>query len=394
MKSIAKYSSIAAAMLLAQQASAVDIVVTGSTAFRSATHTAIQNMMTGETVVHNHASALNSAGVATFKGSIAGITETVYVYCSWSGSATGIAAVANSTLVPVIDAAATDAAPQGVVTPGIASNSTKLPRMAFSDVYKESTIYASAALTDQRMAVIPFRFVRNRLSSSLITNVTAQQVRALWNNNQQPLKLWTGNAADQDIVIPVGRDNGSGTRITVLAETKYGVGNPVQQWNMTTTGSAGTGSVVSARIWPVGLGVGSTLPGNGGYSSGGDIAPFMGMESSSIDLLDENGDEIVADVPVTILGYLGLGDTTTATNNGAVALTYEGVAYSANAVYEGNYTLWGYLHFYYPTLTTDETSFRTAMATQLANGTVLGSNGLLLSAMHCARTSDGGVVTP
>ena len=36
MKSFFKYSVIASAMLLAQQASAVDIVITGSTAFRSA----------------------------------------------------------------------------------------------------------------------------------------------------------------------------------------------------------------------------------------------------------------------------------------------------------------------------------------------------------------------
>jgi len=395
MKSLFKYSAIAAAMLLAQQAAAVDIVITGSTAFRSATHTAIANMMTGETVAHSHATALSSANQSTFKGTIAGISGTVYVFCSWSGSATGIIAVANSTAVSVITAGQVDALSSGTTNANITPSSTMVPRMAFSDVYKESTSAASAALTDSRPAVIPFRFVKNRGSSASLTNVTAQHYRSLWNNNTAPLGLFTGNIADTTTVISLGRDNGSGTRITVMAESKFGIGNLVQQWKATTTGTAGsTGVVTKAQIWGVGDGVGSTVAGNGGYSSGSNIATVMGCTSSGVELYEADGTSLIDTKDVILLSYMGLSDTSTATGTGATALPYEGVNYTADAVYNGSYTLWGYLHLYYPTLTTDESTFRTGLNTQLASSSVLGANGLLFSAMQCARTSDGGIVTP
>lgn len=397
MKSIFKYSALALALAGAQQASAEEFVLTGSTAFRSATYSALQAIMTGETIVHSHASSLSSSNQATFKGTYPGIAGTTYVYCSWSGSATGVIATANNTPVSVISQATVDAQTAGSTTANIAPNDTKLPRFAFSDVYKESTSAASAALTDSRPAVIPFRFVRNRASGG-ITNVTAQQVRALWNNNSQPLALFTGNPADTDRVIGVGRDNGSGTRITVLAETKYGIGNLVQQWKVTTSGSpspAGTGSAISAQIWGLNDGVGATAEGNGGYSSGGNIATILGTESSAINLFEADGvTSIDTGVPVTILAWLGLNDAATAITNQAVGLSYEGVPYSATAVYEGQYTLWGYLHLYYKTPIGSETTFRTALAgaSGLGNATVLGTNGLLFSAMQCARGSDGGIV--
>jgi hypothetical protein len=398
MKSFLKYSAIALAMGLAQQASAVDIVITGSTAFRGPTHTAITNLMGGSANcrrIHSHASTLNSANQATFKGNITGITGTVYVYCSWSGSATGVIAVANSTPVSAISATLVDAVALGSTTAATSPDTTKIAKMAFSDVYKESTSAANAALNDSTPAVIPFRFVRNRDSSSGITNVTAQQVRALWVSGTQDLALFTGVPTDTKKVIAVGRDNGSGTRITGLAETKYGIGNLVTQWNITTTGANGAGTVTTAQVWPVGLGVGSADAGNGGYSSGGDIANLMTMSSASVNRLDENGDAIDGPIPVDILGWLGLSDTSnaTATNGtgGATALTYEGVPYSANAVYEGAYTLWGYLHLYYGSLTGDETVFRTGINTQFA-GSALGGNGLFIANMKVQRLADGGLV--
>ena len=396
MKSILKHSSVALAILLAGHASAADIVITGSTAFRSATHSGIVAMMGGTpTVVHAHASSLGSANQATFKGVIPGVAGTSYVFCSWSGSATGIIDVANSTPVSVISKTIVDAATLNVTTPGIAADTTATPRMAFSDAYKESTSAASAALTDSRPAVIPFRFVRNNGSSANITNMTAQLYRALYNNAIVPLSMFTGNPADADYVIGVGRNNGSGTRITVMAETKFGIGNLVQQWKATTTGSTGSGSVVSAQIWAAGDGTGSTIAGNGGFSSGSNISSLMGFTSASIDLYDSDGvSAIDSGVPVHIIGYAGISDSNTAVTNGGVALPYEGVTYSPDSVYNGHYTLWGYLHLYYPTLTSDENTFRLALNTQLANASVLGTNGLLFNSMNVARSSDGGIVSP
>ncbi len=394
MKSIVKYSVLALAIAGAQQAAAEDFVLTGSTAFRSATYSALQAIMTNETISHTGTS-LSSANQATFKGTIAGVTGGPhYVYCSWSGSATGVIAAAAGSNVTVITQANVDSFAANTINASQSTGGTKAARFAFSDVYKESTSAASAALTDSRPAVIPFRFLKNRLSGAF-TNVTAQQVRALWNSNTMPRALFTGNSADTDIVLGVGRDNGSGTRITVLAETKFGIGNLVQQWKVTTTGTAGSGSSTSAQIWPLNDGVGSTAEGNGGYSSGSNIATIMGMESATVDTFEANGAAIEEDIPVTFLAWLGLNDAATAITNGATGLTYEGVAYSPAAVYEGAYTNWGYLHLYYPSPVGSETNFRTSLvgASGLGNSTVLGTNGLRFVDMACARGADGGIVT-
>jgi hypothetical protein len=394
MKSIVKYSVLALAIAGAQQAAAEDFVLTGSTAFRSATYSALQAIMTNETISHTGAT-LSSANQATFKGTIAGVTGGPhYVYCSWSGSATGVIAAAAGSNVTVITQANVDGFAANTINANQSTGGNKAARFAFSDVYKESTTAASASLTDSRPAVIPFRFLKNRLSPAF-TNVTAQHVRSLWNNNQVQRALFTGNSADTDPVFCIGRDNGSGTRITVLAETKYGINNLVQQWKVTTTGSAGSGSATSAQIWAIGDGVGSTAEGNGGYSSGSNIATILGMESSTVDTFEANGTTAIdTDIPVTILGYLGLSDASTAITNGATGLTYDGVAYSPTAVYEGSYTLWGYLHLYYPSPVGSETAFRTSLvgASGLGNATVLGSNGLRTVDMACARGSDGGIV--
>lgn len=411
MKSLIKYTAMALALITAHQASAVDIVITGSTAFRSSTHSAIINMMGGATnarIAHSHASSLSSANQSTFKGTIAGISGDVYVFCSWSGSATGVIAVANSTPVSVVPAATVDAVALGSTQAGASASTTKTPRIAFSDVYKESTTAASATLTNQNMAVIPFRFLRNRVdvadpngnnaAIAQFTTMTAQHYRATYGNGSQPLSLFTGNPAHSGVlVLPTGRDNGSGTRITVMAETKYGIGTPVVQWkDVSVTGAAGTGTLNSAKIWAVGDGTGSTVAGNGGYSSGSGVVTNLGLTSNNFTGYEADGttESIGPNAEVVILGYAGLSDANTAIGTGAVALKYEGFDYSAAAVQNGQYTLWGYLHAYFPTLSADETTFKNGIATQFTNATTLGSNGITLSSMLVGRQSDGAVVGP
>ncbi len=402
MKSLFKYSAIAAAMLLVQQASAVDIVITGSTAFRGPTHDAIANILTGETVVHSHASSLGSANQSTFKGTASGITGDVYVFCSWSGSATGVIAVANSTPVSVISASVVDAralSNPGTTLSNTLPDATMVAKMAFSDVFKESTSAASAALTDSTPAVIPFRFMKSdggatpSAAWNALTNVTAQNMRRLWNSNRVSLGLFTGDLSHTSKVFAVGRDNGSGTRITVLAETKYGINEPVQQWKVTTSG----GVVTQAQLWPEADGVGSDSPGNGGYDSGSKVFPILGSTAAAaFPLLDEAGDTIngVSTTDRIFMAWLGLKDANDAKGQGAEYLSYEGVPYSLAAVQNGQYTLWGYLHLYYPTLTTDENNFRLAINTQFANSAVLGTNGVVKDAtMRAARTFDGGVIS-
>jgi hypothetical protein len=280
---------------------------------------------------------------------------------------------------------------------------TATAKYAFSDVFQSSTATTTPALTDTIMAVIPFSWVANRLSTGF-TNMTQQGARALFTNGFQPKSLFTGNAADADYILPVGRDIGSGTRITCLAEIKYGVNTPVQQWKITSSGSVGSGNIVSAQLWPVGDGIGSATPGNGGYTSGSTIRNFFGMTSTAsgaylgVNLIDQDGNTVANDLNVTLVSWLGVSDVATAVTNGAVRLAYEGVTYDGSnkgLIYNGRYTAWGYLHCYTPGgLNTDEVQFRSNLSTQLDNESVIGASGLRSSQMLVSRTADGAVVGP
>jgi hypothetical protein len=182
-----------------------------------------------------------------------------------------------------------------------------------------------------------------------------------------PLSLWTGDDADEgSFAYATGRDGGSGTRIVTLAETRYGINTEVVQF---------TGTVVSdvvTEVQPVG---------NGGYSSGGTMATLLGADSFS-------------NFGGYFIGYLGLPDATAAIGLGAKGLTYNGFAYSPDAVYNGTYTFWGYEYLYSLTATPGNNvgTVKTALTNAIAASP--GAAGLDPALMRVVRDSDGGDVGP
>lgn len=411
MKSILKLTALLAVLSCAQQASAATIRLTGSTAFRGGVHKAIVALMGGEAnckFAHGKIDAsptsANQAGYegadyTTIQGTLSGISGTSTVYCHWTGSATGISDVASGASIGFIPASALPGG-NGYANAAVTQPATEnaVAQIAFSDVFQSSTTVTTPSLTDTIVAIIPFSWVANRLTTDF-DNITAQQARALFTNALQPKSMFTGNPAHTDYVLPVGRDNGSGTRGTMLAETKYGVFTPVQQWKIVTSGSAGSGTVTSAQLWPVGDGEGSTSPGNGGYSSGSFIRAILGMSSTSgVELLDENGGSAGSGLAVTLVSCLGVSDAATAVANGGVRLKYDGVLYDGSnpdLIYNGQYTMWGYLHLYTNGAATgDLLTFKNGIDTQLDIPAVLGSNGLRDSQMNVFRQFDGAVVGP
>lgn len=411
MKSFLKLTAVLAALSFAQQASAATIRLTGSTAFRGGVHKAIVALMGGETnckfahgMISGATTAATQAGYegadyTVIQGTLSGISGTSTVYCHWTGSTEGIHDVATSTAISFIPATSLPGS-TGYTNAATTQSATEnaVADIAFSDVFQSSSTTTTPALTDTIVAIIPFSWVANRLTTGFDT-ITAQQARALFTNGLQPKSLFTGNAADTDYVLPIGRDNGSGTRATTLAEIKYGVFTPVQQWKIVTSGSAGSGTVTSAQLWPIGDGVGSTSAGNGGYSSGSFIRTILGMSSTSgVELLDENGASAGSGLSITLVSCLGVSDAATAVTNGGVRLKYDGVLYDGSnpsLIYEGQYTMWGYLHlFTNGAASGDLATFKSGVETQLDNTSVLGSNGLRDSQMHVGRQTDGAVVGP
>ncbi|MBK8039975.1 MAG: hypothetical protein IPK22_23015 [Verrucomicrobiaceae bacterium] len=357
MKSVIHLFTAILALSVVQQASAdLTIRLTGSTAFRPGTHKAIIAMMGGEAncrIAHGAIvgsttatqGSFESADYTIIRGTAASIPGTTTVQCTWTGSATGIKDVAQGNNLGFL-AASQLPANTGYANAAVsqATSETAQADFAFSDVFQASTPTPTPALEDNQLAIIPFSWVANEGTTG-ITNMTQQLARALYSNGSQPKKLFTGDDTALDaeqLVLAIGRDNGSGTRITQLAETQYGVFNTVQQWKLTNVSTA----VTVAQVWPLNDGVGAFATGNGGYSSGSTIRNFMGWTSASVQLKNAAGVNSGSPQPVSLVAWLGITDSITAVTNGAVRLSYEGVTYdgtNTKLIYEGLYTGWGYL---------------------------------------------------
>ena len=407
-------SALSLALVPASQAD-VTINITGSTAFRAVTHAAILSAMTGETASRETTSsgstALKDVGKICFKGSVAGITGVTTVNCNWNGSVQGMTIVgAGATNGGWIDpASATFTSENGsgsshVYAAGAAPKTSVVPTVACSDVYQASTT-VTASLEDVIGGVIPFKFVASESAPAGITNITDQLHEALWVQGSQQQSLFTGNAADTNLVYAVGRDAGSGTRVTRLAETRYGIIKGVSQWRVTTSG----GVASDVRLWPSLLEEATapsnmandpTNQGNGGYTSGGTIATVMGSTSTSVNLRDALNNVLASGQNVCFISHLGLSDAKTAIDAGAKELTYNGSVYSADNVRNGKYTAWGYLHVLNKTsaLTADQVTGRNAIVGAFGSNLFpFGASveaGIDINTMVIRREEDGGLVGP
>ncbi len=357
----------------------VTIVLTGSTAFRAAVNDSIIAMLSGETVRHitGSSAGLNNSNTAIFQGTIASLPAlgTVTIKTAWSGSGSGITTLVNNSNVNVLPDSVLLEGTTGTNVAAVSTTTTTAKATyAFSDVKQESTTAASltALAAPSSVGIIPFQFVASESAPAGVTNITDQQVYQLLNAGFLPSSVLSGSSADYSVTLyPVGRDSGSGTRIAVLAETGYGINNPVNQALPTTTGS-GASVVITAA--------GEGGRGNSGESSGGTLATWLSGTSTGF----------------ALIGYMGVSDTTTAVGNGARALSYNGSTYSATNVKNGVYTLWSEVQLYTQTAapTSDQSALKTELLSQVNTYLLSNENrGIALTAMNVTRPSDGGPVS-
>ena len=410
-KALLAASALSLALAPVTQAD-VTINITGSTAFRSVTMQAIVNTLgSAEGAWEGSGTALGSSNKASFKGTISGISGIVTVNTNWNGSVEGMTIVgAGNATSGWIDSATATFAPANNGTfgnryaVGAAPKTSRVPTVACSDVYQASTS-VTASLEDVIGGVIPFKYVAGESAPATFTNITDQQHEALWSIGEQALSLFTGDAADTRICYAVGRDAGSGTRVTRLAETRYGITRGVSQWRVTNSGGNATvfrfwPSIADEAVAPSGMFNDSTLQGNGGYTSGSSIATILGSTSTSVEIRNGANTLLASGQSVVPVGHLGLNDASVAVTAGAKELTYNGVAYSQGNVRNGKYTAWGYLHVLNQTgaLSADQILARDAIVS--AFGTSLFPFGATVEAgidvntMVVSRSEDGCLVGP
>ena len=333
----------------------VDIYVTGSTAFRANAYRSVRAMYGANLVSQNPADPASSANQVTWSGTMPGLfgAQTVTVRAGYSGSISGIQSLAQNLPVTFLTSA----------TPGDTNTVSSLADFAFSDVFQSSSPYRTPTLTDSRVGVVVFAYVKSLTTSATVSNVTIQQMKTFLPNGILPVSYFTGNTADSgDLIYLVGRDTGSGTRKT--AEKDAGFNGTATLWKPDGT-----------CTWNIDA---------AGFSSGSGIVGVL------------NG----ACGPA--IGYLGLPDAANV-NGGNNILTYDGVmpfngsisAPDFSPVREGKYSFWGYEHlFNLSTLSATKVTFRNAFGTEINNDLATSTSAVQTTTMHVTRNADGGPISP
>jgi hypothetical protein len=431
-----KTSLMLGAALAAFAASAhadTTVTLTGASAFRSAALATIKARFasTGQPFKFAHdaaAGGVNGSTRSVWVGTFPNVAGTTTIRATFNGSVEGLSALIDNAdgttyLQPTV-LAGTTATVGGAELPATTSPAAvSAPAdLAFSDVSKNSTPFAATAFQPlspnaSRAGVVTFSIVANEGAPAALTSVTTQQFRALFTTGNQPLSLFTGNAANTSRVFATGRNDGSGTRTIYLAETGYGITNTVQQYlagevsGDTITkiyrvpaggvlAGVTSGSANRSTIW------GQDVDGNGGYSSGSTLRGDMARTTASTQVLDADGSVLYPAGSITLLTWLSTADAAVAITGGAKAIAYNGVGIAPTTtglsagdkakVTEGQYTAWGYERFYRRPALSSATDDKVKVYNEIMNniGSNLGGSGIPISDMHVSRSADGGLVGP
>jgi ABC-type phosphate transport system substrate-binding protein len=356
------------------------VYLTGSTAFRGPTHTAITKILGVNTVSYGFTGAsLSGASQAIFEGDLSG--NHIIVKTSWSGSVAGIQTVSQGIAIPFLPDSTTRSTGAGTsgATTATAQNGgdVAIPDIGMSDNFQVSAPFTSPVLADTKVGVIPFKWVASKDAPAGL-NMTPQLAKALFGAGNLPLSEFTGSASDETTqIFALGRDPDSGTRVAAFAESGVGVFNQVVQYQPTVS----SGAVTSQIPWPVTVVNGITFPqGDAGFSGGGTLATTLTATS-------------LQGVGGFYVSYLGTGDATTAINGGAHEMSYNGVTLdpSFDLIRNGKYTFWAYEHLMYKSTLS---GVKKSTADSIANQILTVDSPVLISSMRCRRLQDGGTVAP
>ena len=196
--------------------------ITGSTAFRSAVHTAITYILQPGFVYGYTGTSFTGASEAIFTGTAITNGIPVIIKTSWSGSLAGIETVSQA-YPSTVGTFLTNTTPQSTTGSGSAPtnyDSPVIPEVCMSDGFQFTSQYPSPVLTAQTVGVVPFKFLRNAGAPADLTNMTPLLAQALWPGGSLPLSLFSGSSNDMDTIIyAIGRNPDSGTRKTAFLET-------------------------------------------------------------------------------------------------------------------------------------------------------------------------------
>jgi len=362
----------------ASQLMAVDLYVTGSTAFRANVYTACTKVFDAAPAItygdaahggdaNNNSKTASWCMTGTVSNTITALgTTPLTIHGLFTGSVQGIQTVEQRT--PLLYATPTS----GVYV-------TNTPTIGFSDASGTSTPYpATGNFNEENVCVQPFVMVKSVVGGGLtnVNNVTWEQLRYGIAAGRIPLSTWSGKPADHSsYVYLVQRTKDSGTRRCELAQEQFGYNAPCTVYLYDAGLNAfykPSGTVV---VGPSGV-FNANLNWGSGYVGGGDIAKELATNN----------------IANQAISYLSIGDARTITGvnwsqvipfNGLYP-TAAGAGISGNTgtndytpIAEGMYPCWGYEVVVYPnvdpsSLSSDQNLMAAQFGTQSTTGTIMG----------------------
>jgi len=457
-----KFLSGLLAVALAVPAMGATYEITGATAFRAATITSIHALYvaSGQAFRFSHNGATEAgytgADVVTFEGTITGLPGTTVVRCSFNGSIEGLRALAqpgqtgvdgtngDPSFLKLSTAQTETAIVGGRNIENVANSGANIERaraeMAFSDTDKAISPYAADDMVGASPGLCVFGLVVSE-GGSAITNVTANQFNALLGNGFTRMSQFTGDSAhDNRYVFATGRNDGSGTRSSYLAEMGYGVSNTVNQYlvisnngdeitaiqrvpaggvNDSDPNTAGiqlpagplkdwqtAGNVVTQDTRSASTVWGQDVNGNGGGFSGSTLRGNLARKGTSVRVFTATGGNTFGSTPlanIALVTWLSLNDAKTAVAGGATLASFDGVGLTFTGgdmtesdktkIYNGQYTAWNFQQFYHRL---DQDTDTKALYDLIFNAIPanLATAGLQNADMKVGRGTDGGVINP
>jgi hypothetical protein len=322
--------AVALGLSVAGLSQAGEIYLTGSTAMRSTIYSTLMApgaVFQSTPVFTGYGGKGGGDDYMAFVGTLVGGSGQTIINCSWSGSEDGIQHLATGDTQTFM-------ADSLIQTGSSVDNAASTPPttqahacdLAMADNAQSFSRSRTPSLTGQEVGVITFEWIRNK-GLWTGTNVTDSMI-------QQALAggalrgVFTGNPADNtDLVYVSGRDAGSGTRVNAFGDSGFGILTTPAQIQLDSTG----------HMIDQGGGV---YIGDYGFTSGGTLATTMGSDTTAI------ADPISGAPGFSAIAYAGVGDADAGVAAGATVLSYNGVPFSTNAVYQGTYTFWGNEYIY------------------------------------------------
>ncbi len=444
MKSFKPLLAGIAALVSVSTAKADTVIhITGSTAFRAATVTAIENVMGGagnfKAAFAGTSGDEKGATYSVFRGSVATAPAAgvVTVKCTWTGSTGGIKTVVqnipvqqttapngwmSATNLPVTNTVLGVASPSYALDTATFPSENQLADVTMEDSLQSSTGFTSVSLSETAVGVIVFEWVAGNGSPANLNNITPLLAQAALSGGLF-LSQFTGNPADTINVYAAGRDFDSGTRLSELTEVGLSPFAGIQQIFPIVSGTAGAaGSTITGiKLWPQQTVLNQLFAiGQSGFASGGTLADNLATPGASTAAVSGAGilpaEEVVFGAPGHLVGYLGRNDaarackTTSIAGNTAHRMTFNGVAdwvgpilangnptsFNDAVVTEGSYSLWEYERLAYRSTYGTSSPNGKAVADKIANNIITTSasvSGTTLGAMNVSKSVEGGLIT-